>query len=51
MPGKLCRVVVAQMAQQLGWEPVWAFDGRKNLYAPKRILPQVGAIWFHFSCG
>ncbi len=28
------------LADQQGWPPHWAFDGRKNMYSPEAFLPQ-----------
>ena len=29
------------LAATQNWPPGWGFDGRKNIYAPKRFLPAV----------
>ena len=34
------RRVIAALAEQEDWPKVWAFDGRKNIYAAKLFLPQ-----------
>jgi len=38
LPPKLCRRVIMEAGKT--WPLGWGFDGRKNLYAPQRILPQ-----------
>ena len=35
-----CRKVVRQLAENEAWQLGWAFDGQKNLYAPRMFLPQ-----------
>ena len=34
------RRVIAALAEQENWRKVWAFDGRKNIYAAELFLPQ-----------
>ncbi|CAD7705067.1 unnamed protein product [Ostreobium quekettii] len=34
LPAKLCRALMAELAEQQGWNAQWAFDGKKNLYSP-----------------
>jgi hypothetical protein len=41
MPGKLCKLLVGQLARQEKWGLNYAFDGRKNIYSPGRFLPPV----------
>lgn len=41
MPGKLCKALVGQLARQESWGLNYAFDGRKNIYSPRRIFPAV----------
>jgi len=41
MPGRLCKLLVGQLARQEKWGLNYAFDGRKNIYSPGRFLPSV----------
>eukprot|EP00955_Chlamydomonas_euryale_P048217 353906-Chlamydomonas_euryale.AAC.5 len=35
-----CRAVMREVAKQLRWPTGWAYDGRKSMFAPSRIVPQ-----------
>ncbi|KAK9915065.1 hypothetical protein WJX75_004310 [Coccomyxa subellipsoidea] len=40
LTSELSRRVIAALAEQENWPKVWAFDGRKNIYAAELFLPQ-----------
>ena len=33
LPINLCRAIIDACAQEHGWRPCWAFDGKKNIFA------------------
>ena len=41
LPIRVNRQVVAQLAAEKKWPLGWGFDGRRNIYAPNKFLPQV----------
>ena len=41
LTGTSCRLVIKQLAQTERWERgEFAYDGRKNIYSPRKFLPQ-----------
>jgi hypothetical protein len=38
LPPRLCRSIMNELGSVKKWPSGWAFDGRKNLYSPKRIF-------------
>ena len=39
LPPRLCRSLMIELGKVQKWATGWAFDGRKNLYSPRRMLP------------